>query len=539
MRAFGAPPVQTTEEHPFYARKRERRWNNDRRRYECLYGPPMWVEASQLTKEHFLAQPWEARRGRAPTWVTGPLAYVIGRWLGDGWIVDHKRKSKIVGRRGSRVNSRVYKAIICANRKEASVLEAALRRAGLHPTRAPERTVIKFHLSSRELVERLRPFGRGAAGKKLAPWVASLPVNLSAELLRGWLDSDGDHKRSLTRGCSISRALTLGLAELMRKVHGRSPSAHLHIPKETGIIEGRRVRQRPIYSLRMNPRNHQAFRENDFAWVPVREVRRTKRRAEVFNLEVEEDHSYVADSFVVHNCQDLSVAGTREGLEGEKSGLWHEYARILRVLRPRYVFVENVTALRHFVSDGGMGRVLGDLVQSGYDAEWDCVPAVAVGAPHVRDRIFILGWRRDLADAESDRRGSRSRGGVGAVATGADGSPAREDRSRRSLADADEAGRAERRGPLAATPTQGAAERRGRNAPEGFDFPPPPSSPRWIEWLERHPGAQPGLRRGDDGFSTEMVRTRRRRLRALGNAVVPQAAERAWELLFRRAQEQL
>lgn len=469
MRAFGAPPVHTTAEHPFYARKRQRCWNNNRRRYEYVYGAPEWVEASQLTREHFLAQPWEARRSKSPSWVTGPLAYVIGRWLGDGWIVDHKRKSKIVGRRGSRVNSRVYKAIICANHKEALSLESELRRAGLRPTRAVERTIVKFHLSSRELVERLQPFGRGAAGKRLAPWVASLPVKIASELLRGWLDSDGDHREGMTRGHSISRALILGIIELMRKVHGRSPSAHLHFPKKTGIIEGRTVRQRPIYSVRMNAWNRQAFREDGFAWVPVREVRKTGRSATVFNLEVEEDHSYVADSFVVHNCTDVSVAGTRMGLAGEQSGLWHEFARIIRLLRPRFVFIENVTALRHLVSEG-LGRVLGDLVSCGYDAEWDCVPAVAVGASHVRDRIFILAWTRSSAKP--------------AASSG-----------------------------LIKIPQQ--------------DFPPAPGSDQWASWLATHPAAQPGvLDSNDDG--------RRPRLRALGNAVVPQAVARAWGLLSTR-----
>ena len=88
-------------------------------------------------------------------------------------------------------------------------------------------------------------------------------------------------------------------------------------------------------------------------------------------------------------CQDISNAGKRAGIEGDRSGLWSEMLRIVCELRPSYVVVENVSALL----GRGMGRVLGDLAESGYDAEWDCLPAAVFGAPHVRDRVFLLAYR--------------------------------------------------------------------------------------------------------------------------------------------------
>jgi DNA (cytosine-5)-methyltransferase 1 len=87
-------------------------------------------------------------------------------------------------------------------------------------------------------------------------------------------------------------------------------------------------------------------------------------------------------------CQDISFAGEGAGIEGERSGLWSEYARLIGELRPRYVIVENVAALL----SRGLGRVLGDLAEIGFDAEWDCIPASAVGAPHVRDRLWIVAY---------------------------------------------------------------------------------------------------------------------------------------------------
>lgn len=97
-------------------------------------------------------------------------------------------------------------------------------------------------------------------------------------------------------------------------------------------------------------------------------------------------------------CQDLSVAGKQRGMgEGTRSGLWSEIVRLIGELRPRYVIVENVANLLSGPSEkrgGWFGRVLGDLAECGYDAEWESLPAGAVGAPHERDRVWILAYAR-------------------------------------------------------------------------------------------------------------------------------------------------
>jgi DNA (cytosine-5)-methyltransferase 1 len=85
-------------------------------------------------------------------------------------------------------------------------------------------------------------------------------------------------------------------------------------------------------------------------------------------------------------CQDISNAGKRAGITGARSGLWREMVRCIRVVRPHLVFVENVAALL----GRGMGVVLGDLAEIGYDAEGDCISAADVGAPHLRRRIWIV-----------------------------------------------------------------------------------------------------------------------------------------------------
>ena len=87
-------------------------------------------------------------------------------------------------------------------------------------------------------------------------------------------------------------------------------------------------------------------------------------------------------------CQDISVAGKGAGLSGERSGLWFEFHRLIKEVRPKYAIIENVSALR----SRGLDEVLRSLTEIGYDAEWHCIPASAVGAPHRRDRVWIIAY---------------------------------------------------------------------------------------------------------------------------------------------------
>ena len=213
-------------------------------------------------------------------------------------------------------------------------------------------------------------------------------------------------------------------------------------------------------------------------------------------------------------CQDLSYAGKGAGIEGSRSGLWSEYARLIGELRPRYVIVENVPALLA----RGFGRVLGDLAALGFDAEWDCLPASAFGAPHRRDRVWIVAYpngtgsqgrrlpRREYSEVSRPRHG-------GALAD-ADGErwersrPARDgwigpensggrNRSASHVSDADN--QSQSAGPVNAGPRGG--------------LPQPQSGYEW--WA-----VEPSVGRVAHGIPNRVDR-----LRALGNALVPQIAE--------------
>jgi len=194
-------------------------------------------------------------------------------------------------------------------------------------------------------------------------------------------------------------------------------------------------------------------------------------------------------------CTDVSVAGKRRGITGPQSGLWSEFARLIGEVRPRYAFVENVPGLL----SAGLGRVLGDLAEIGYDAEWDCIPASAVGAPHRRDRVWIVAY------AEINRRESWGKNNA-----------AREPRRRESD-----------RGAVRKDVADPAIPRLEGQVAEGFIFRRGQGLPAQCDWW----AVEPRLGELVDGLPPELagrfIRVakgcpdRVNKLRALGNAVVP------------------
>lgn len=101
-------------------------------------------------------------------------------------------------------------------------------------------------------------------------------------------------------------------------------------------------------------------------------------------------------------CQDISEAGKGAGLDGERSGLWWEYLRLIRQLRPRYVVAENVSEL----ASRGLDAVLGSLAELGYDAEWETLSSCAFGAAHTRERVFVVAYRHsERKEARWTQRG--------------------------------------------------------------------------------------------------------------------------------------
>jgi DNA (cytosine-5)-methyltransferase 1 len=204
-------------------------------------------------------------------------------------------------------------------------------------------------------------------------------------------------------------------------------------------------------------------------------------------------------------CQDISTAGKKEGIGGSRSSLWSEYARLICELRPRYVVVENVANLLSM----GLGRVLGDLAESGYDAEWDCLPAVAFGAPHRRDRLFVVAY-----PAEHGRGQQRITHEY--------------ERQRQEMGRGEQPGGYGGDRPLAHPKRPRLQGGTGAGIFRAIEF------TRYREKSRRQWEVEPAVGRVADGFPRRI-----HQLRGLGNAVVPQVAEFLARCIWAHASESI
>jgi len=191
-------------------------------------------------------------------------------------------------------------------------------------------------------------------------------------------------------------------------------------------------------------------------------------------------------------CQDISAAGKGVGIDGERSGMWREMARIIGEVRPRYAFIENSPML----VNRGLGTVLADLAKLGFDAEWGVLGAADVGAKHQRDRIWIVARQRELFSHAYNRdfRG--------------------EQQSESS----------------SQTPRESGHVANANNSVRGWE--------RWGVWSDKNSESkwdlhsifnQPEPIRMADGVAARVDR-----LKAVGNGQVPQVAGIAWKLLNER-----
>lgn len=244
-------------------------------------------------------------------------------------------------------------------------------------------------------------------------------------------------------------------------------------------------------------------------------------------------------------CQDISLAGRGAGIDGERSGLWSEYARIIGEVRPRYIIVENVAALLN----RGMERVLGDLAALGFDAEWHCIPASAVGAPHRRDRVWIVAYAENIRRAERGASADAEQGSAaaqpitrGSGSRGANAPDANSESEYGRAVDAEVAGTPQ---PLVDADSrrrreQGHVGKEARDAGTGQSGDGgqirlargqrlaigPRTLGEWSHAATTGAGwwaTEPDVGRVVDGLPARV--DRRRRLIALGNAVVPQVVE--------------
>lgn len=292
---------------------------------------------------------------------------------------------------------RVY---VCCAHELADDLEKKLEDTGLHFGRVEQPSTTRFTCSSMALFDWLTTnFGIHAAGKNLPSWVFGMKREWRQALFDGYLESDGCILSNGKKTTSISLPLTTGM-KILASGLGKASSVTYSMPKRKScVIEGRIVNEHGFYSQTYYNNSRSALISKDGFWGLVRKKLPGRKNIRVYNLEVEDDHSYVAAGIAVHNCQSFSVAGKREGLAGA-SGLMFEYIRAVRELRPRWFVWENVPGA--FTSERGEAyrQLLSEMDALGYGLAWRVLDAQFFGVAQRRERVLLVGSLGTMRCAE-------------------------------------------------------------------------------------------------------------------------------------------
>lgn len=337
IKALGVPELYTTAEHPFYVKESKLVWENNKRTYVRQFSEPLWVPACELTKDHYVSTTYVPVVGQPTGLLNERFWEFVGRFTADGWLVKTKRKN--------RKGSYMYKVMLCCSYDEEHYCEKLVQDMNYNYCKVHERTVVKFCISQQELLEFLEPIGRGASNKQVHPELLKYPKYIKEAYLKGYIDGDGCTVNGTTTYATISSKLAYSIKLLMTEVYGRGIKLYKHTPPKTKYIEGRHINQAPQYKgvMVLEPTKAQTHLEGCVAWAPLKEIEEVPQEVSVYNLEVENDNSYTANSLVVHNCQDFSRANAeRLGTEGIKSSLFYEYLRLLKDVQPSYFLLENV-----------------------------------------------------------------------------------------------------------------------------------------------------------------------------------------------------
>ena len=323
---MGFENIHCTLNHKFYVREMYRKGHKSIRYFK----EPVFKMAKDLTKKDYFGVP--VIQDEKPFYTNEcDFWYMLGMYLGDGWL--------------SKTTNDI---IIACNDTKLEKLKARLNQEKWKYTYYKERTCYKFRFSNKKIYEFIEKYIGTGSNKKNIPYeILCLPKLQLQNFYDGYLDSDGCIVNERHQFSSINRNLIYSISLIINKLYKRPTSIYKNKVKNTKEIEGRLVNQKDWYLLRFNPNKKmqdKAFYEDGYVWYPFNKLVMAEKE-NVYNMEVEEDHSYIVQGCISKNCQDFSLAGKQAGGDkdsGTRSSLMYETIRIVDKLKPKYVIWENV-----------------------------------------------------------------------------------------------------------------------------------------------------------------------------------------------------
>ena len=373
VNGFGILPTRTTAEHPYYVTKPDQPM--EFKKVEQL--DDSWYSTMVLPDAEFGGYSKE-------------MWWIIGRYLADGWRVERKDRPS---------GGRIVFAISDDKRAE---FEQRLREAKLHGTYTKERTCGKYHVCNNQLYEYLEKFGKYAHGKRIPREALCLPREKAKYFFDGYMSGDGRSDRE--EATSTSAALILGMCIIAQRLGKSVPAVYYTRRDEKCVIQGRECRQRDTYTFRISSKSVKGHYRARYVCRELYQPTESDDFGTVYNISVEEDNSYVANGAIVHNCQDISVAGKQAGFQGNRSSLFFRVMYLVGQLKeedkPTFLFIENVKNLLSVNGGWDFARLLIEMEQGGYDAEWQVLNSKDFGVPQNRERCFIIGHLRGRSTAK-------------------------------------------------------------------------------------------------------------------------------------------
>ena len=401
LRVMNSNITHVTEEHPFLVVERL-----SKKGTKYIYSEPKWVKTKDLIKgKHFI------KLGKDDTVnndndITEEEAWLIGRYIADGYLLDSKRPN--------RKNSYRRDVIYCVGKSKYKEFEKNLKDYSF--SRAEERTVYKYRKQNARLFNLVSKCGRGAINKEIPREYINLPQPLLSKLIEGYISGDGSYDKTLElfSATTISPKLALSLVESFNKIHGNGTSViFTKRPKKT-FIEGREVNQKDTYRVqtRFNynkGKSPQTIKINDELYAPIKELIKEDTDELVYNFEVQDDNSYVANNLVAHNCQSFSNTGLKRGFEDTRGTLFFDYARAVKHIQPKMFLYENVKGLISHDKMNTIKIVLETFDELGYYIDFHIFNSKFYDVPQNRERIYIVGKRKDLVSDPTPHDRARGR----------------------------------------------------------------------------------------------------------------------------------
>lgn len=367
VNGFGILPTGTTAEHPYYVTR--------------VSEPIEFKPVKELNDSYYSTM---VLPDEEPNEYSKEIWWIIGRYIADGWRVRRQDRP-----RGGRI-------VFAVSDKKREEFEHRLSEANLHGTYTEERTCGKYHVCNNQLYEYLGIFGEYAYGKRIPREALCLPREKAEYFYNGYMS--GDDRNDKEEATSTNAAVILGMCIIAQRLGKPVPAVYYTKRDSKCTIEGRECKQRDTYTFRISNKSVKGYYRGRYVCRKLYQPTESDQYETVYNLSVEEDESYIANGAIVHNCQDISVAGKQVGFQGNRSSLFFRVMYLIGQLKeedkPTYLFIENVKNLLSVNGGWDFARLLIEMEQGGYDAEWQVLNSKDFGVPQNRERCFIIGHLR-------------------------------------------------------------------------------------------------------------------------------------------------